>query len=113
MQVFETPIPHRCFRDFTIAPLLSRVGLDKASPFTGAAIQEQRLEDEHEYPGFSGRQVRTTQWTCTAHGDSGAGAPAPDAAATRSGQRSEYRRVHFRLSRLAARRLRPGPMEST
>jgi indolepyruvate ferredoxin oxidoreductase len=38
----------------------------------------------------------------------GAGAPAADAAAARRTRRAEHRRLHLRLSRLAAGRLRPG-----
>ena len=55
-----------------------------------------------------GRQVRARQRPRLPDRHAGAGAPADDAAPARPRRRAQHRRLHLRLSRLAARRLRPG-----
>ena len=58
--------------------------------------------------GNPGRQIPSRKRPDLPDRHPGAGAPADDAAPARPGRRPQYRRLHLRLSRLAARRLRPG-----
>ena len=58
--------------------------------------------------GNPGRQIPARKRPRLPDRHAGAGAPADDAAPARPGRRPQHRRLHFRLSRLAARRLRPG-----
>ena len=58
-------------------------------------------------PDQSRPEVHRQNRPCVHDRNAGAGAPADGADAARPRQRAEHRRLHFRLSRLAARRLRP------
>ena len=58
--------------------------------------------------GDPGRQIRTRKRPGLPDRHAGAGAPADDAAPARPRRRAQHRRLHLRLSRLAAGRLRPG-----
>ena len=58
--------------------------------------------------GNPGRQIRAGKRPGLPDRHAGAGAPADDAAPARPRRRPQHRRLHLRLSRLAARRLRPG-----
>ena len=76
-------------------------------PFTPPLRRAFRDEHRSRPPGFrrlrAGRPLPARQRPRLSHRHPGAGAPADDAAPARPARRPQHRRLHLRLSRLAAR----------